>query len=71
MMKIDKGVPFPTPRKTDVTETLRALQVGDSFVLDRRDASYRGSLTTQAKRVGIKVATRAEGDKSLRVWRVE
>lgn len=69
-IKIDKGVPLPARRgqgPSDLTQTLRGLKVGDSFVYPNLN---RSNIFIAAGRVGIKVATRANGS-SIRVWRVK
>lgn len=68
-MKIQKGIPIPTPRSSGVSGTLRKLQVGDSF-LTELNHSNRSNIYLSACRIGIKITARSEGDK-LRVWRVK
>ncbi len=64
---IEKDVPMPsTPvrYKTGMAATLKAMQVGDSFVSPKV-----GGVHAEAKRHGIRVAIRREGDGTWRVWR--
>jgi hypothetical protein len=68
---IEKGVPL-RPRgngdKDGIVATLRAMQVGDSFLCDRtqRTSIYNTSISPAVR---IKLAMRKEGGK-VRVWRV-
>lgn len=66
---IEKGVPLPIRSTVGLSECLKALEVGDSFVLP--DPSTRNSLSTYASRVGIKITVHKERDGSVRVWRIE
>ena len=66
--KIEKNVPLPQGwdvRASGLSETLRALEDGDSFY-------FTGSKTSPhvlARRMGIKITVHKEGD-GFRVWRV-
>lgn len=50
-----------------MTATLRAMAIGDSFVVPR---DRRRHVHTSAERVGIRVATRAIDDDNVRIWKV-
>lgn len=73
MFKIEKNVPLPNPgrNETGVTSALRAMSVGDSFVIDKPAVNARVGLFALAGRAGVSIATRTQPDGSLRVWRVE
>lgn len=67
-IKIDKGVPMPpVTRNRPLTDhPLDRMKVGDSFFLPTRTP---GALHYAAKRRGIKLSARREGE-GVRVWRV-
>lgn len=69
-LKIEKGVPLPGAKGApafNVTQTLRNMEVGDSFLLS---VAKRPSIYQQARLAGIKIAARTTGDGEMRVWRV-
>jgi hypothetical protein len=67
---IEKNVSIPKQGKRNVglTDTLRALEVGDSFVINTK-ATTRVQAYTAAKRIGITIRTRTTDDDKVRVWR--
>jgi hypothetical protein len=65
-LKIEKGVPLPTVN-TGLTATIRILEIGDSFLIPL-SATARSNVAVTAKRIGVKVVTRKDGD-NIRVWR--
>ncbi len=65
MFNIDKDIEVPDSPLLGVTAYLRTLNIGDSFLCPPKT---RNGLQQVAKRIGIKLVTRAEGD-SIRVWR--
>jgi hypothetical protein len=72
MFKIEKGIPTPgNPGApiTGLTQTLRDMLVGDSFLFPK---SSRGSFYACARAVpGSKFVTRSASATELRVWRVK
>lgn len=50
------------------TESLRALKVGQSFLVD--DKRSRSSVVSAAYRLDMKIQTAKDGDK-FRIWRLE
>jgi hypothetical protein len=70
MIKIERGIPIPAPKKakTGVTDALRTMAVGDSFVIPmvRRENIFHA-----AAKVGIKVTIRKINLNELRVWRTK
>ncbi len=72
MLPIEKGIPLPSGAslaRGTIANTLKALEVGDSFVVERKSvaASY-----DNAKRLGIKIrAVRMPGGAKTRIWRME
>ena len=65
---IEEGIPLPARRRArtgGLTETLRTMKAGQSILVDHRSTAY-----LVARRIGITITSRAEGDK-WRVWRVE
>lgn len=68
--KIETGVPIP-PRyaQKGTMVALRALRVGDSFLLE---SNRKSSIYQYAKRIGIRVRTGLIDDPAfVRVWRIE
>ena len=63
---IDKNIPIPVGRSGSLTSKLRELQIGDSMLIEKYQQK---SVYELAKRAGVKVTTRAEGEK-VRVWRI-
>jgi hypothetical protein len=63
---IEKGIPLPGKRSSGLTNTLRGMSPGDSFVLS---ATHRNSAFNCAKAAGVKIYTRRLEDGSMRVWR--
>ena len=70
MLKIEKGVPIPLG-KTKRIYPLKEMEVGDSiFIPSDGFINICARVNPQAKKLGIKVATRkVEG--GYRVWRTE
>ncbi len=66
-MKIEQNVPREN-YQTGMTDALRALQVGDSFVCPLKQA--RTSAAPMAIRMGIRVSVRKLDAEQARVWRV-
>jgi hypothetical protein len=63
---IEKNVPVPSQREGKIVSLLLSLEVGESFVYEKRikPANYRGLLQ------GRKFMTRAVPGKGFRLWRV-
>lgn len=68
MFKIEKGVPLPvcTGKYRGTTATIRALEIGDSFVFAGEGKNIRQT----AKNVGVKISQRRQPDGTFRVWRI-
>lgn len=56
-IKIEKNVPMPRSYKTGLTEAMKKLKIGDSFLI-------------KSQSVGIKCTTRKQPDGTYRVWRI-
>ena len=70
--KIEKNVPMPMRGVNGgLASTLRRMEVGDSFVVNADSNTFRNSLYTTARRIGINVTSRVIAPTTLRVWRVE
>lgn len=71
MFKIEKNVPISETGngqlRIEITETLEAMEPGDSFVIHR---GARQTASNCAAEMGCVVAIRAFGD-SIRVWLTE
>lgn len=68
-IKIEKGIPLcvsPTSNSS-VMDTLRKMEVGDSFAYHKKSIS---NIHVYAKMAGVKIATRTMPDKTKRVWRI-
>jgi hypothetical protein len=67
-IKIEKGIPLPERggRKGGLSDAVRSMDIGDSFVLP---LAKRNGLAHLAVRLGVKLATRKEGADKVRVWR--
>jgi len=70
MLKIEKGIPIPTTtaRKGNNVEQLKAMEPGDSVYFDAPIKKKATRFYRVAKRLGIKVVIRVEGD-GMRMWR--
>jgi hypothetical protein len=68
-VQIEKGIPVPTRGRAS-KYPWNELQVGDSFLLPNDDAPSASSLSTGAKKAGIKIKVR-EVENGVRVWRTE
>lgn len=71
---IVKGIPIPTKQTgqpmSKMGKTMRALQVGDSFMMRSTTKGVAG-IHKMAERIGIEVETRRVGDGWRRVWRTK
>ena len=65
--KIEKHVPIPTHRGKGITDTLRKLKVGDSFIIP---LEQRNSLYPPSYRLKIKISVRT-AENGFRVWRIK
>ena len=64
-LKIEKGVPLPPKnRKSGITNILRHMDIGDSFV-GEKGRNYRAT----ASYLGIKITERTISERKVRVWR--
>jgi ribosomal protein L13E len=67
--KIEKGIPIaPAKSRTGLTATLRKLEIGDSF---HAPVIAQAGLSSLAKRIGITVASRRDGEGGVRIWRIK
>ena len=67
LIPIEKSIPIPRwgdYTHTGLSDTLRCLCVGDSFVY------HNQAMHQVAKDIGIKIITRKIGDQQYRVWRI-
>lgn len=69
--QIEKNVSLPVGIKDQgFTGTMRKLEIGDSFVVERK--SYSLSYAHQiARRLGIRVSVRSISKSEIRIWRIE
>lgn len=66
--QIDKNVPLPPRRNSNITATLRKLEVGDSVFMQ----VGRTGVYSQAARIGIKITVQStveNGKSGIRIWR--
>ena len=66
--KVEKNIPIPPRSRTGLADCLRAMEIGDSFLVPD---SNRVIARNTALRVGIKITTRADGSGMVRVWRTD
>jgi hypothetical protein len=75
MFEIQENVPLPPPRsngaeyelREKIKARLKSVQAGQSFVVPVFSKTLRAVILMTAKRYGVFVRTRKEGD-GLRVW---
>jgi len=69
--KIEKGIPIPTKfRNSGIAATMRAMEVGDSFVAPGKNSSIRSNMAYITRRTGRKFVARQEGE-GVRIWRIQ
>lgn len=75
---ISKGIEMPRKNRAKVTsfgteinlsETLDALEIGDSFVLDTH--KMRNYALTMANRKGMQLTSEKQGTGKIRLWRAK
>ena len=70
---IEKGIPMPSPKgdnfKNMVVETVKQIEVGDSFVTEIKSSGYI-YFVLRKHLPDVKMVTRTENGK-LRIWRCE
>ncbi len=67
--KIDKGIPIPERRGRPCKYPFPIMEPGDSIVA-RPVVAVQRAASAHAKRHGRKFVCRAQGDGTVRVWRV-
>ena len=67
-IKIQKGVPIPPPRGK---YPWGDMEVGDSFVTERKGISARAAGYAKRDGTGKEVRVRSQGDGTARVWRIK
>lgn len=68
MYNIENNIPIPENRKQGLTEIIKALKIGDSFIMPLDE---RAKAVPTAKQIGYKVMTRKISDTEARIWRIE
>lgn len=64
---IEKEIPFPGRReKTGMSNTMRLLEVGDSFLASTKESRTAYALSRYLK---MKITIRPVGDGKSRIWR--
>lgn len=75
MLKIDKGIPIPAPKKGAKPKyPFAQMSIGDSFFAAESQNTLNSSSCQHAKRRGWKFTMRAtveDGVTGYRVWRIE
>jgi hypothetical protein len=68
-IKIEKGIPVPETRRTrsPLTQALRNMQPGDSFVYSNNPSTLHAA----ARLAGVKIVTRLLDNGQRRVWKVK
>jgi hypothetical protein len=64
---IERGIPMPPPRGSDLVAVLLALDVGESFLFKHQASTARAS----EKMKGRTFAARRQPDGRFRIWRLE
>lgn len=67
-IKIEHGIPMIKQRNSVITESIKNMKVGDSFLYP---ADKRTHITGNANRLGFRIVTRKTEDGLVRVWRVK
>lgn len=67
-MKFDKGVPLPKPIK-GMIDILRTMEVGDSFLAPKDDASCWRNAMTKASAKGDRYFVSRSVEGGVRFWR--
>lgn len=71
-INIESGIPLPAARNASrpgYVAAFRQMKPGDSFVVP--DMKTANAARTAGVASGVKVATRAQPDGSVRIWRLE
>ena len=66
---IEKGIPIPSKGRSQFTDLLRSMEVGDSVLSDLNRQFISATCGYIKTRLGIAFTTRAEGE-SVRIWRI-
>lgn len=66
-IKIEKNIPVPTMRKSGLTASMAAMEVGDSFLIDKLSRTL--IYPTGRRLLPKKFSVRTVSDTELRVWR--
>ncbi len=73
MVKIEKGVPLPSPRASNgrtAWSWVKRLKIGDSVLMPFNQKRVASAISRAAKNANVRVTTRkVEG--GTRVWRIE
>ena len=68
MYEIEKNIPAPGENRTSITQFLRNLEIGDSFICER---CHREKLHGLAGKARMKIKTKKVDEENIRVWRVK
>lgn len=70
MFELTSDIPAPSPKGSGVskelTQLLRAMHIGDSFIAPKKGVNYY----LAAKKLGMRVVTRSVNNNTIRVWRI-
>jgi len=69
-VKIEHGVPIPPKKQSKWAVALRAMNVGDSFTVNSRQAVVRVSEIARTI-CGYKITTRQIEQGVIRIWRIQ
>lgn len=67
-IKIEHGVPLKGFYNSQLSNAMRKMKVGDSFLFPEE---LRNNPPSTARRLGMKVSIRKTGDGMVRVWRIK
>jgi hypothetical protein len=65
-MKIEKNIPIPSKNKTGMTNILKSMEIGDSFLGDMKKVVSAQNCASQS---AMKVSYRKQESGTFRIWR--
>jgi hypothetical protein len=71
VVKIEKGIPIPSPRLLIDRYPLKDMDVGDSFLVKLEDEKNKNGLYRACIPLNIKICIKRIGKLGWRVWRVK
>jgi hypothetical protein len=69
--EIETGVPIPKTRASGRAETIKKLEIGQSFVCQGLPNATSAQICLLGRKLGRKFVQRRIDDTSYRIWRIE